>query len=142
MGAPAFEVPNMMVGVWPANVDLSAEPTPGLPTYQFTTVSLFAPAAGVGTESGAALNLASSGFQILGILQDNPPLGVAGSIMLQGISKARIGVGGCGIMQGLMADGLGNLIPATSGLQVVAYGLCVATAGAIVPVLLKPAGKA
>jgi len=131
----------MMAGFWPANVDLSAEPTPGAPTYQFATVSLYAPAAGVGTEAGAGLNLASSGLPILGILQDNPALGVAGSVMLQGISKAKIGTGGCSYMQPLMADGLGGLIPATSGNDAVALGLCVATAGAIAPVLLRALGK-
>lgn len=141
MGAPAFELPNMMVGFWPANVDMSAEPTPGLPTFQFTTVSLEAPASGVGTEAGAALNLASAGFPILGILQDNPRKGVEGSILAQGISKARIGVGGCGIMQRLMADGLGNLIPWTTGNDAVAFSLCVATAGAIVPVFLIRSGR-
>lgn len=141
MGAPAFELPNMMAGFWPANIDMSAEPTPGIPTYQFTVVALEAPNAGVGTEAGAAIDVASAGFPILGILQDNPALGVAGSLMLQGISKAKIGTGGCSPGQLLMSDGTGKLIPATTGNDAVAMALCTATAGAIAPVLIKSFGK-
>jgi len=142
MGAPAFELPNMMAGFWPANVDLSAESTPGQPTYQFSSITLVTPSGtGVTSEAGAALALAASGAPILGVLQDNPAIGVAGSVMLQGISKAKIGTGGCTVMQPLMADGLGGFIPATSGNDASAIALCAATAGAIAPIFIKALGK-
>lgn len=141
MGAPAFELPNMMAGFWPANVDMSAEPTPGFPTFQFTTVSLAAPASGVGTEAGAGLIQTSSGAPLLGILQDNPAKGVEGSVMIQGISKAKIGTGGCTPMTLLMADGSGNLIAATSGNDAVAVALCTANSGDTAPVLIRASGK-
>jgi hypothetical protein len=132
----------MLVGFWPANIDMSADPTPGVPpTYQFTVVDLYAPAGSVGTEAGAAINLCSAGYPALGILQDNPPLGVEGTIMIQGISKARIGTGGCTLGALLMSDGSGNLVAATSTNHAIAKALCTATAGAITSVLIKSYGK-
>lgn len=145
MGVPSFEIPKLLVGVWPANKDMSAEPVPGQPTYQFTVVDLEAPTTGVGTEAGAAINTASAGYPALGILQDNPPKGFEGTVMIEGISKAKIGTGGCSVGPGpsslLMSDGLGSLIPATSGNYAIAKALVTATAGSIVPVLLKNFGK-
>lgn len=132
----AFEIPNFLVGIWPANIDMSAEAT-----YQYTVVDLFAAAGGVSGYAGAALNLASSGYPALGILQNNPQLNEAGTVLIQGISKAKAGTGGWAVGQLLMSDGSGNLIPATSTNHAIAKALMTANSGDVGSVLVKSYGK-
>lgn len=138
----SYEIPNMRVGIWPANVDMSAEPTPGFPgTFQFTGVVLAAAAAGVDGFAGAGIQApAASGVAILGILQDNPKQNVSGDIWLQGISKAVFGAT-ITINQLLMVNTSGQFVPATSGNFAVAMALCAGSNGQIGSVWLQNFGK-
>lgn len=136
MGAPAFEIPNFLVGVWPANSDLSSETT-----GQYHCVLLTAATGSTTGYAGAALALASTGQPILGVLQNNPASNEAGTVMLQGISKAYIGTGGCTLGGLLMADANGAFVAATSGNYASAMAMATANAGDVTSVLLKSFGK-
>lgn len=132
----AFEIPNFLVGVWPSNIDMSVEST-----YQFTVVDLYAAGAGISGYAGGALNLASSGYPALGILQNNPQANEAGTVMIQGISKAKAGSGGWSVGGLLMSDGSGNLVAATSTNHAIAKALTAANSGDVGSVLIKSYGK-
>ena len=142
MSQADFEIPNMLVGVWPANIDMSTTTNPGSPPdYQYTVVDLYAVATGVDASVGAGLNLASAGYPALGTLQNNPQKNEAGTVMIQGISKARAGTGGWAIGQLLMSDGAGALVAATSGNHAIAKAMSAASAGDISSALIKSYGK-
>lgn len=130
----AYEQPFDYIGLLPANVDMSAEAT-----WQFAPVSVGAASGsveGTGT-GGAALVAGSNGGLSLGILQNNPSQGEAGTVMVLGISKAKIGTGGAALNQELMDSGSQTLIPATTGHYVIATALETAVAGDIATVLLR-----
>jgi len=129
----AYEIPSFYLGLLPANVDMSSESG-----YQFAPVSVGAASGsveGTGT-GGAALVAGSSGGLSLGILQNNPNQGEAGSVMVLGVSKAKIGTGGAALNGELMDSGSQTLIPATTGHYVIARALETAVAGDIAAVLL------
>lgn len=80
----AYEIPCLYVGTLEANVDLSVAAT-----YQFTAIDV-----GTATASGllgasALVVPVSSGASILGVLQDSPTIGVAGTVMVLGLTRAQ-----------------------------------------------------
>lgn len=83
----AYEIPSFTLGTLPANVDMSAE------AFQYTGVDIgaaIAPVSGTGI-GGAALVAASAGSPVLGILQNRPKANEAGTVMCDGVTKARAG---------------------------------------------------
>ena len=134
----AFEIPRFLVGVWPANIDMSLEAT-----YQFSVVDLvYVTGTGVTGFAGAALGApVSAGSPALGVLQNNPQLNEAGTVMITGISKAKIGIGGVALNQLLATDTDGTLIAAGSGQYAIAKALMDASQGDVAAVLLSNYGK-
>ena len=136
----AYEIPKFMVGVLPANQDLSDESK-----FQFTAVKVVA-ATGAGIADAAAADLPSaSGDPIIGVLQNNPKLAEAATIMEDGISKLKAGATiNVGDRLQIVPDGngAGVAIPATSGKYQVAVALEAAVAGDIFTALLQRNGKA
>lgn len=128
-----FEQPNMLVGLFQANIDMSVEAT-----YQFSAVRVLA-ATGAGL-SGTALDNPAAGGNILGIIQNNPQLGEAGTVMVQGISKAKI-AGTVAVGDLLMTNASGKLLVATSTNFAVAQALTAGVSGDVISVLVKSYGK-
>lgn len=113
----AYEIPGFKVGIFRANLDLSAS--------QFRVVRV---AAATGTTQGhgiggAAILAASAGLPNLGILQNAPLANEAAEVMTTGISKAVAGAAIATIGGLLMATSTGKLIPATTGNNAVAMAL-------------------
>lgn len=130
-----YEIPGFMIGVLEANIDMSVEST-----YQFTPVTVVA-ASGSGLVGPAALApVSATGDQIIGILQNNPQLAEAGTVMQSGISKALIKQT-VTIGAKLMAAPTGGLQVATAGNFAVAVALNAGVAGDVIPVLLTNLGK-
>lgn len=129
----AYEQPSMLVGFYPADLDLSSA--------QFCGVVVVAAAhtQGAGT-GGAAIQLpAANTNPIIGIVQNNPAVGEAGTVMSAGISKA-IASGPIAINDLLQCDANGKFLKAVSGKYVVAQALESAVAGDIFTVFLKNHG--
>jgi hypothetical protein len=133
----AYEIPGFMCGILPANADYSVEAT-----YQYTAVKAIAATATTGTGAGGAAvsSPAASGDPILGVMQNNPLLGEAATVMVHGISKAQI-QGTVAIGDLLMAVPGGKLAVATSGKYQVAQALESGADSDIVSVLLVRNGK-
>jgi hypothetical protein len=130
----AYEIPKFNFGVLEANVDMSSEAT-----WQYTLVDVAA-ASGAGLLGPAALVAPSGGAAGLGVLQNNPQLAEAGTVMVHGVTKAQAG-GTFSIGAILMCDSSGQLITATSGNFGVAKALQAGVSGTIVSVLLYGYGK-
>lgn len=134
MGGPAWEIPGFSFSL-PANQDLSAETT-----YLFTPVTVVA-ASGQGINTPAALApVSATGDAIIGILQNNPQLAEAGTIVQNGISKALIKET-VTIGQKLMAAPTGGFLVVTSTKFATAVALDGGDAGDYIPVLLVNLGK-
>lgn len=133
MSAVAYEMPNFYVGVVQANLDMSLESS-----YQFVAVDVI-PASGLGL-SGAAIALPASGGAILGVQQNNPLLGEASTVMVHGISKARLS-GTVAEGDLLKVDAAGKFLVATSGMQASAKAMQAGVSGDVIAVLLKSYGK-
>ena len=130
----AWEIPGFAFSL-PANIDMSSEGS-----YLFTPVNVVA-ASGVGIDTDSACApVAASGDAAIGILQNNPQLAEAGSIMVSGISKALLG-GTVSIGQLLMATPVGGLQVATSGKFAIAQALQAGVTGQYIAVLLVHNGK-
>lgn len=130
----AFEIPNFILGVLEANVDMSVEAT-----WQFTAVDVAA-ASGSGLLGPSALVAPTAGGGIIGILQNNPALAEAGQVFVSGVSKAQAaGTFTPGAL--LMVNGSGQFLLATAGNYAVAKALQTGAAGTVVSVLLGSFGK-
>jgi hypothetical protein len=130
----AWEIPGFSFSL-PANIDMSSEST-----YLFTPVNVFA-ATGAGIDTDAACApVAATGDPAIGILQNNPQLAEAGTIVVDGISKALLG-GTVSIGQLLMATPSGGLQVATSGKYAIAQALQAGVSGQYIAVLLVHNGK-
>lgn len=130
----SYEIPGFMIGVLEANIDMSVEAT-----YQFTPVTVVA-ATGAGLTGPAALApVAATGDSMIGILQNNPQLAEAGTVMQNGISKARIKQA-VSVGSKLMTAPTGGLQVCTSGKDAVAIALNAGVPGDIIPVLLTNLG--
>lgn len=133
----AYEIPDFYVGVFPANVDMSVESS-----WQYSGVSVGTATGTQGTGVGGAalISPASSSTPIIGVLQNNPALGEAGSVMVQGVTKAIAG-GVFQIGDLLMVNSAGAFVKATSTNYIVAIALEQAASGDITTVLLQRNGK-
>lgn len=132
----AYEQPQFNIGIFTADVDMSNEAN-----NQFACVDVIkavnVPGFGNG---GAALGSAAAGDPVLGVLQNNPIQGEAGTVTTFGIAKALIGAT-VHIGNILAVDANGRLRVATSGQYGVAQALEEAVAGDIAGVLVKQFGK-
>lgn len=133
----AYEIPNFTVGVLPADVDMSSEAA-----YQYAGVCVYTAISTVGTGVGGAAICPPSAAStpIIGVLQNNPQQGEAGTVLVQGVSKA-LASGAFNIGQLLMVDSAGKFLVATSGNYAVAQALEKAAIGDITTVLLVRNGK-
>lgn len=127
----AYEIPSFYLGVIEAEVDLSSS--------QYLAVKPQAASAVSGTE-GASLVLAGAGDPAIGILQNNPLAGEAGSVMIHGVSKAQLG-GTVSVGSLLAVDGSGKLVVAASGNYIIGEALMAGVSGDIISVLLIRNGK-
>jgi len=129
-----WEIPGLSFSL-PANQDFSNEGT-----YQWTPVTAVA-ASGLDSYTGAAAApIATTGDPIVGILQNNPLLGEAATIVVDGVSKALLAAT-VTVGQLLMALPSGGFAPCTAGNTAVAQALQAGGAGNIVAVLLVRNGK-
>jgi hypothetical protein len=129
MGGPAWEIPGFSFTL-PANADYSTEAT-----YLYTPVrAIAATGAGINTPT-AASPVAATGDPMIGVMQNNPQLAEAATIVNSGISKVlckdTVAIG-----DKLMACPAGGFIKATSGKYAVALALDAGSALQYVPALL------
>ncbi len=130
----AWEIPGFLFSL-PANADYSVEAT-----YQFTPVRCLA-ATGAGINTGTAIApVAATGDRMLGVMQNNPQLAEAATLMVTGITKALSG-GVIAIGDPLMACPAGGFQKATSNLYQVGIALEAAVSGDIFTALLQTNGK-
>ena len=140
-----YEIPDFYVGVFPADIDMSANPSPGSdtdPTYQFTGVCVYTAlnTQGTGVGGAAIIPPSATSSPIIGVLQNNPQLGEAGTVMVQGVTKALAG-GSFDIGDLLQCNSSGAFILATGGTFAVAQALEQAVSGDICAILLIRNGK-
>lgn len=133
----AYEIPNFFLGVLPADIDMSTEAT-----YQYTGVCVYTAqnVTGAGVGGAALCPPSSTSTPIIGVLQNNPQLNEAGTVMVQGVTKA---VAGAGFPIGtlLEVNSAGKFLTATSGQYAVAQALENASTNDITTVLLIRNGK-
>ena len=132
----AYEIPNLRVGLYPADIDMSA-----VTTYQYTAVWLGAAANGKGTGKGLA-SLQTKGSKItgpIGVLQNNPLQGEAGELITSGITKARAG-GTFTVGDNLTVNSSGLFVIAATGNLIVGKALESAVSGEVCAVLLGGLG--
>lgn len=128
----AYEQPVLRVGTMVANVNLSSS--------QYCGVVVVANTSGSATENAAALALpAAAGANIVGVLQDNPIVGVAGNITSVGISKALAG-GTIAINAALTVNTSGAFVTAATGNHIVGIALEAAVSGDIFTMFIQPNG--
>lgn len=127
----AYEIPGFMIGILPADADLSAA------AKQFTGVCAHTAVNTTGTGGGgASLCIPSATTSpIIGVLQNNPLLGEAGTVMHNGVSKVLAG-GTFQIGDLLMCQSDGKFVKATSTNYAVAQALETGASGSIVAALL------
>lgn len=139
----SYEIPDFFVGVFPADIDMSAQPTAGQdPTYQYTGVSVYTAisASGTGVGGAAIIPPGSTSSPIIGVLQNNPQQGEAGTVMVQGVTKAVAG-GAFQIGDSLMCTAAGKFVKATSTNYQVAIALETAANNDVTTILLQRNGK-
>lgn len=133
----AYEIPNFYLGVLAADIDMSVEST-----FQFSGVCVYTAVStqGYGTGGAALCPPSATSTPIIGVLQNNPQPGEAGTVVIQGVSKALAG-GTVNIGQLLMTNSTGQFVVATTGNVAVAQALESAVVGDIFTVLLIRNGK-
>ena len=138
----SYEIPNFFVGVFPADVDMSAQTAGSDPTYQYTGVCVYTAISITGTGVGGAAIVppGSTSSPIIGVLQNNPQQGEAGTVMVQGVTKA-VAAGAFAPGQLLMCNTSGKFLVATSTNYAVAQALELAAANDITTILLIRNGK-
>lgn len=134
MGGAAWEIPGFSFSL-PSNTDQSSEST-----NLFTPViAVAASGAGINTDTAVA-PVAATGDQIIGIIQNNPMLGEAADIVMNGISKV-LCKDVVSINQKVMACPAGGIIVCTTGKFAIGIALDNGAAGQYIPVLLTNMGK-
>lgn len=135
-----YELPLFFIGLLAADIDMSTK-TDDVSDFQYTAVVVKAAVniEGAGN-GGAALNKPSAGDPILGILQNSPNQGEAGTVMAQGLSGAKIS-GTVHIGDILATDADGALKVATGGQYGVAQAMEEAVDGDFATVYVKNFGK-
>jgi hypothetical protein len=134
MGNAAWEIPGFSFSL-PANADYSAEAT-----YLFTPVRVLAATGSGISQPQAVAPVASTGDPIIGVLQNNPQLAEAATIVQNGISKALVKEA-VSIGDKLMAAPSGGFQKATTGNYQTAIALDAGGPTQYVPVLLVNLGK-
>lgn len=130
-----IEMPCFYVGVLQANIDMSVSST-----YQFSAVDNAA-ASGTGVGGPSALVVpASSGAAILGVLQNNPALGVAGDVMVHGITKMQAG-GTIAAGAIVATNAAGQAVTAASTNYGIGKAIQAGVTGNIISILLFGYGK-
>lgn len=120
----AYEIPCFYIGTLEANVDMSTEAT-----WQYAGVGIAA-ASGLGLLGPAALVAPAAGGAILGVLQNNPNLAEAGTVMALGISKVK--AAGTWVPGDLLkVDATGAFLVATTGTRAVAKAILPGAAGSV-----------
>lgn len=139
----AYEMPNFVVGVLPADIDMSAQPNPEQldPTYQYTGVSVYTALSTEGTGVGGAAIIppVSTSSPIIGVLQNNPQQGEAGQVTCEGITKALAG-GALSIGDLVKCLPNGSFAKATAGSYAVGVAMELAASGDITTILLQRNG--
>jgi hypothetical protein len=140
----SYEIPDFYVGVLPADIDMSAQPNANEdPTYQYTGVCVWTAVSTTGTGIGGAALVppGSTSSPIIGVLQNNPQLGEAGQVMIQGVTKAAAG-GTFQIGNLLACNSSGKFVLWSSGsTYAVAVALETAASGDITTILMLRNGK-
>lgn len=92
------------------------------------------------TAAGSKAALPSAGGRAIGVLQNKPNSGEAGTVVVTGITKCVVGTGGvtAGDTVQCLADG--KVTTVASGKYAVGIALVTGVAGVTVPVLLTPSG--
>lgn len=128
----AYEIPNFYVGVFPADINMSTEST-----YQYSGVCVYTAVSVEGNGVGGAALIPPSGTSspILGVLQNNPQQGEAGSVMVQGVTKA-LASGTFNIGDLLKCTSNGTFQKATTSTVAVAQALESAVTGDVTTILL------
>lgn len=138
-----YELPSFFIGLLAADIDMSSRSgeVDGVSNYQYTAVVVRAAVniTGYGT-GGAALGPASAGNPILGLLQNGPQQGEAGTVMAAGLSAAKLS-GTVAIGDILASDNNGKLKLATGGQYGVAQAMESGVDGDIATVYVKNFGK-
>lgn len=127
----AYEIPSFTLGTLPANVDMSDD------AFQYTAVDIgaaVAPVSGTGI-GGAALVPASSGSPVLGILQNRPKANEAGTVMCDGVTKAR--AGGTIAVGAYIKVGTGGKLVSSAKADAIGRALESAVTGDIFTVILR-----
>lgn len=124
-----YEQPFSTLGEYPSDADRRSL------VNQYTFVDLTTSSTIVGAGVGnAVLTACTAGGRAIGILQNNPPLGAAGTVYAKGVSMARAG-GTFSAGDDISSDGNGYAVKA-SGNVVLARALESAVSGDITTVLL------
>lgn len=133
----AYEIPSFLVGIFPADIDMSTESS-----FLYTGVCVYTAVSTVGYGVGGAALIPPSGATtpMIGVLQNNPMQGEAGAVMIAGVTKALCS-GSFNVGDLLMVDSAGKFLKATSTNYIVAQALETGTIGAYSTVLLLRNGK-
>lgn len=89
--------------------------------------------------SGQAVAANATDVAQVGILQDKPISGVAGSVAVNGVSKAAFG-GTVASGAAVTSDANGKIVAATTGKQIIGFALQGGVSGDIGSVLIAPRG--
>lgn len=92
------------------------------------------------TAAGSKAALPAAGGRAVGVLQNKPVAGAAGTIVATGISKVLVGAGGVTAGDNVKVTAAGAVILANAGSYAVGIALATGAAGTYVPVLLTPTG--
>jgi hypothetical protein len=122
----AWEIPGFQFTL-PAGADLSAS--------QFCFVNADT------TAAGSRAVLPAAGGRVVGVLQNKPnAAGLACSLIVDGVSKVKVGTGGATAGGTLKALADGTVTTAGAGTYAVGIALETGVAGQLIPVLLTPSG--
>lgn len=138
----AYEMPDFEVGIFPADIDMSALVGQNY-TYQFRGMCVYTALSttGVGGGGAAVIPPSATSSPIVGVLQNNPLQGEAAALVVSGISKGQA-AGSFSIGDLLMTNSAGQFLKATSTNYQVAQALEQAVSGDICAILLIRNGKA
>lgn len=135
----AYEIPSFLVGVFPADIDMSVEST-----YLYSGVCVYPAVSTIGYGVGGAALIPPSGATtpVIGVLQNNPTQGEAGSVMIAGVTKALAGgVFNIGDLLYCASNGTWQKAVSASGNYATAQALETGANGVYATILLLRNGK-
>lgn len=92
------------------------------------------------SNAGAAVLPAGAGGRAIGVLQNKPASGETATIVVDGITKGLVGVGGVTAGDTVQALADGSFTTAAAGDYAIGVALATGVAGVLVPILLTPSG--